>query len=293
MTGAALGIGLLYQSAIGEFLADPPASLGYVEVIPDTVWRDLGPTATPRFVEDGPLTRAIEALAARLPVVPHSIGLSIGSATPFDTAYVEQLAGWQRRFGAPWHSEHLAFSVAELDGETVNAGLTLPVTLDRATIELIVPRIEQVREAVAAPFLLENNVYYFGVPDEEYAEPELLSILCERTGCGLLLDLHNLYVNVRNRGVDSAAYLDAFDLSRVVEIHVAGGMEVEGYYVDAHSGSPPEPVWELLADVVPQCPNLRGVTLELLGSWYDVLGPDRLAADLDRLAGVFAPAVRR
>ena len=127
---------------------------------------------------------------------------------------------------------------------------------------------------IAAPFLIENNVAYFEYPESTFDEPGFLNALTAATGCGLLLDLHNLHTNARNLGVDPRAFLDRLDLDRVVEIHVAGGLEFEGFYLDAHSGASPEPVWALLEEVLPRCRNLCGVVFELFGSWFDELGAD-------------------
>lgn len=98
----------------------------------------------------------------------------------------------------------------------------------------------------------------------------------------ILLDLHNFYVNVRNSVVDADAYLKALDLSAVQEIHIAGGMNIDNFYVDAHSGVPPAEIWDLLDTVVPLCGNLQGVTFEVLRSWFDTIGGDGLNAVLNR-----------
>ncbi len=82
--------------------------------------------------------------------------------------------------------------------------------------------------------------------------------------------------------MDAAAYLDELDLTRVREIHIAGGAELDGFYVDAHSGAPPQEVWELLDEVAPRCPNLGGITFELLGSWFDLVGETGTTEVLDR-----------
>lgn len=116
----------------------------------------------------------------------------------------------------------------------------------------------------------------------------MLNGLTDAGGAGVLLDLHNLHVNVRNGVMDAAAYLDELDLTSVREIHVAGGMELDGFYVDAHSGAPPREVWDLLDQVAPRCPDLGGVTFELLGSWFDEVGPDGVCAEVDRGEGAGA-----
>jgi uncharacterized protein (UPF0276 family) len=175
--------------------------------------------------------------------------------------------------------------------------LTMPLTLDEETLELVAGRAREVRARIPTPFLIENNVYYFTLEDEAYDEATFLRELCARSGCGLLLDLHNLHTNCRNHGQDPYAYLARLDLEQVLEIHVAGGMELDGMYVDAHSGPSPEPVWELLAWTLPRCPRLGGVTFELFGSWFETMGEQGLLRQLDRMRELWAlyrpePALR-
>ncbi len=277
-----VGVGLVYQPQLRSFVAAFPDTFDYIELVPDTLWRDLGPGHAPRYIE---ITESLDWIAAlSRPVVLHSIGLSIASVHRFDVDHVLQVARCQQRFAARWHSDHLAWHLAERDGEELNVNLTLPVTLDRQMLEMLVDRVIRVRSLVDAPFLLENNVYYFDCGPADFGEAEFLNELCRRADCHLLLDLHNVYVNARNRGTDASRFLDELDLDRVVEVHVAGGFEFAGFYLDAHSGVVPEPVWDLLDEAVPRCVNLRGVTFELFGSWYDTLGPDQLCRELGRVS---------
>src|SRR6185503_17942887 len=97
------------------------------------------------------------------------------------------------------------------------------VPYDHDVADMIAARIETIQATVPAPFLIENNVYFIDVPGQDMTEPEFLNALTRRTGCGLLLDLHNLYANARNHGFDAFAWLDQLDLERVVEIQIAGG----------------------------------------------------------------------
>src|SRR5919106_2068682 len=277
-----LGIGLSYQVQVAPFLEERPDAFDYLEVVPDITWTDLGPGARPRYVEDRPTIEFLERIGKSKPIVAHSIGLSIGSAHRLDLEHVDQMARWYDRFRFPWHSDHLAYHLAEDEGGDLNMNLTMPVALDRETLETVAGRVSWVQARIPAPFLIENNVYYFTLEGEDYDEATFLSELCRTTGCGLLLDLHNLYTNCRNSGADPYAYLSHLDLEQVVEIHVAGGMELEGMYVDAHSGPSPEPVWELLDWTLPRCPSLGGVTFELFGSWFDTMGEDGLLRQLDR-----------
>ena len=136
-------------------------------------------------------------------------------------------------------SEHLAYSVATTDEGSVVAGLTLPVPLEDSTVDLIGPRLAHLGELFGRDVALENNVYYFRTPGESLSEPEVLNRLCTWGRGSILLDVHNLHVNVRNGIMDAKEYLEAPDLTAVRKIHIAGGMEVDNLYVDAYSGSRP------------------------------------------------------
>jgi uncharacterized protein (UPF0276 family) len=296
-------VGLAYQGPLRSFMERARGAFDFVEVVPDMFWNDLG-RGRPDRHQISPEGHEFLAWAQALdkPVIPHSIGLSIGSADRFDEAHLAQMDRWRGWLDFPWHSDHLSFHLAEhtdahgRSGE-VNLGITLPLAFDRQSLDLLVPRIKQVRRAIPRPFLLENSVYYFDVPEAELSEAQFMNQLCADSGAFLVLDLHNLYVNGRNGLVDPECFLAELDLGRVMEIHLAGGLELDGFYLDAHSGAVPEPVWRMLAEVLPRCPRLGGVVFEIFGSWFSGLGEVALEGQLDRLrallpvSGPLAPTV--
>ena len=251
------------------------------------VWLDQGPGERPRYLPEPEGTAFLEQVARERPVVPHGIGLSIGSAHRFDREHVEQMARWHEWLRFPWHSDHLSFHLAEPAGEW-NVNLTLPLPLDEETLELVSSRVAEVRRRIGVPFLLENNVYYFAPPAQDYDEGAFFHELARRSGCGLLLDLHNVYVNCRNSGGDPRREIDRYPLDSVVELHVAGGMEFGGFYLDAHSGPSPRAVFDLLDWVLPRCPRVAAVTFELFGTWYGVVGAERLRRQLGRMKEAWA-----
>jgi uncharacterized protein (UPF0276 family) len=287
--------GLLYHPVLRNFLAESEDLLGYLEVIPDMVWVDRGTGTHPRYIDDASTLEFLEELAGKFPIVPHSIGLSIGSAHRFDTDHIDQIRQWHDQLNFPWHSDHLSYNVAEHQDEEINVGVSLPLPLDDDSLKLLVPRVAEVLDRVPTPFLLENNVNYLRPVEGEMHEADFLNELTRQSGCGLLLDLHNVYTNSRNHGFSSWELLERLHLETVIELHVAGGSEWQGVYLDAHSGPVPDAVWELLKWVVPRCPNVRGVTYELLGSWFPILGADRLRAELLHLNEILGgrPAVAR
>jgi uncharacterized protein len=286
-----LGVGLSFQPSLLPFTLEREGC-DFVEVIPDTLWRppntidgELDEGESGMFAEAGELLRN---LSAHKPLVVHSIGLSIGTADTFDTAHVRRIASWRRRFAFPWHSDHLSFNrFEEPSGHSLDSGLTIPVPYDESVLEMVCERVDYVLRQVPVPFLLENNVYYFEIPEQDMSEPEFLNELSARSGCGLLLDIHNVYVNATNHGFDGWQFIEAIDLDRVVEVHIAGGLTVEGTYLDAHSGPCPEPVWTWLAELVPRAPQLRGVTFEILDSYVPELGVGALRAELARARSLF------
>lgn len=280
---ASLGVGLLYQKQFRPHLAAWREYFDFLEVIPDQAWHDLGAGRQPRYLDVRAEVDYLRQLSAEVPLVLHSIGLSIGSAFRFDRAHVEQLARWYEWLKFPWHSDHLAFISAEHGSDEVMTGVTLPLPYDQASIELLQPRIAEIRAQIPAPFLLENNVYFFQYPEQEFDEATFLNRLCEASGCGLLLDLHNIYTNCRNHGADPFEFLERIDLSHVIEIHTAGGLEASGFYQDAHSDVSPPTVWQMLEWVLPRCPRLGGVVFELLGSWFIDVGEEKLIAQLQRM----------
>lgn len=284
----ALGVGLLYNPSLPDFLREHPTAYDYVAFIPDMCWSDMGSGAVPRFVELEPWVEILDWIASRKPVVAHNLGFSLGSADLFDAAYASNIAAWQARYGFCWHSDHLSFvRVRGPFAHEENAGLAVPVPYDWELLELFIERVRQVQEAVDAPFLIENNVSFVLFPEQELSEPAFLNELSAATRCGLLLDLHNLYTNSRNHGFDPYEFLDELDLAQVGEVHIAGGSELAGMYTDSHAGPCPEVVWHLLEYVVPRAEHLAAITFEFHDSYFPLLGEDGVLEQLAHARSIF------
>ncbi|WP_049622329.1 DUF692 domain-containing protein [Frateuria defendens] len=280
--GPSAGVGVLFNPALAGFVEHHSDAVDFYSVIPERFWVDHGRGAAPRFAPLPHEVGLLERLAARKPVTAHGIGLSIASASLFDLDYVAQLKDWKRRYGFAWVSEHLAaMRLAGGAGSDHHAGLALPLPWDEELLALLCPRIARVQEALGGPIALENGVEYTPVPHAELSEPAFLNALTARTGCGILLDLHNLHVNERNLGRPARGFIDALDLDTVVEIHIAGGSSLHGIYLDAHSGPCPPEVFALLRQVAPRCRNLRGVTFEFLESYFPSMGEEGVLEQIE------------
>lgn len=181
----------------------------------------------------------LERIRAHYPLSLHGVGLSIGSTDPLDRQHLAKLKDLMRRFEPTLVSEHLSWS--SVGGRYLNDLLPLPYT-EEALYHMIA-RVAQVQDALSRPILIENPSSYLQYVESAIPEWEFLAVLAERTGCGVLLDVNNIYVSARNHGFDASAYLRAIPRHLVREIHLAGftvnrfdGGEI---LVDTHD----RPVW--------------------------------------------------
>lgn len=274
------GVGVLFNPSMDRFVERSLDQLDYLAIVPDRAWIDGGVGTQERFRPLPLVAALLDRVASQLPIVLHSIGLSIGSAEIFDEAYAENLISWAHRLNSPWISEHLSFTRIGR-GIEVNSAIALPVPYDREVLDLLVPRVRFLTNALHCPFLLENNVYYFTYPGQEFSEEAFLNELCRRAKCEVLLDLHNLYTNAVNHGFDAIDYLANLDLENVREIHLAGGIAMMGFHTDSHTGPVLDGVWRLLEHAVPLTPRLQGVTFEFHESSFRLLGEDGILEQVD------------
>ena len=199
----------------------------------------------------------LQLLAAHFPLIPHALGLSLGSAEGLDADYLRQLAAVVNRLNPPWWSEHIAFTRAG----GVDIGHLTPLPYTKEAIDVLCRNIAQAKSVIAAPLLLENITYAVTLPGAEMTEAQFLTEIVERSDCGLLLDITNLYTNAMNHGFDIGAFLDAIPLEKVIQIHFTGGEWQEGTLIDSHSRPTPPPVWELMEEVFRRAP-VQGAILE-------------------------------
>ena len=186
---------------------------------------------------------------------------------------MRQLAEWHRRYRFAWISEHL--SAVRVQTEVTpdhHAGLALPLAWDRDLLDMLCERVARAQDILGTRLLLENGVVHTPVPGSDMSEEDFMNALVRRTGCGLLLDLHNLHVNAVNLGLDADRFINGLDLDAIGEIHVAGGNSLFGAYLDSHAGACPSEVFGLLERTAPRCRNLAGVTFEFHETYFPGLG---------------------
>jgi uncharacterized protein (UPF0276 family) len=276
-------VGLLYNPSLSQFLKDNPGSCDYIEIIPDMFWTDSGHGQKNRFEPIPSWKKQLDRMASEYPIVAHNIGFSLGTAGHFDTGYLENLQKWHQEYGFQWHSDHLSYVKLEDEHNfDHNTGMAIPLAFDWEVLDIISKKIRMITDAIDAPFLVENNVYFIDIPEQEMTEAEFLNNLARQAGCGLLLDLHNVYANSRNHALDSQAFITALDLHEVQEIHIAGGNEMGDMYADSHAGPCPDEVWELLHFTIPRCKHLQAITFEFHDSYFHLLKYEGILSELSK-----------
>jgi uncharacterized protein (UPF0276 family) len=202
----------------------------------------------------GPPHRALEAIRRNHPLSIHGVCMSIGGPEPLDKAHLARFRSLVERYEPALVSEHLAWSTHK----TTYFNDLLPMPYTEATLDRVCDHINQVQDAIWRPLLLENPSTYLAFRQSTMRETDFIRRVTERTGCGLLLDINNVFVSATNHGFSALEYLSEFPLARVAEIHLAGHAEQaddEGdrLLIDSHDGPVADAVWQLYEIVVARC----------------------------------------
>lgn len=237
---AAPGVG--YKPQHFQQILDHPQPVAWLEIHAENYMGDGG----------RPLAQ-LRHLSEHFPISVHGVGLSIGGEGPLDTdhlARLKHLVGW---LNPASFSEHLAWSTH--DSHFLNDLLPLPYT--DATLARICDHIDQVQNVVGRQMLLENPSSYLAFDESTWSEPDFLREISGRTGCGLLLDVNNVFVSATNLDFSPQSYIDAYPLDKVGEIHLGGHDEDEDDHglpllIDSHGREVVDPVWALLNYVLEQ-----------------------------------------
>jgi uncharacterized protein len=231
-----LAPGIGYKAQHYSDILNNASPVGWLEVHAENYMGDGGrPLAQLRF------------LAERFPISVHGVGLSIGGEDPLDTEHLDRLKKLCDWLQPASFSEHLAWSTH--DSRFLNDLLPLPYT--QKTLTRVADHIDHLQTHLGRQILLENPSSYLAFAESTFEEPQFLEELAARTGCGLLLDVNNVFVSAINLKMDPHAYIDAFALTRVGEIHLGGHEEDkddrgEPLLIDSHGREVADPVWGLL-----------------------------------------------
>jgi uncharacterized protein (UPF0276 family) len=227
----------------------------------------------------GPPHRYLSAIRERYPLSLHGVGLSIGADRPLDKDHIERLRRLIQRYRPGLFSEHLAWSSHDVG--FLNDLLPVPYTTE--TLKRVVEHIDQVQTALGCQMLLENPSTYIAFAESTYAETDFIAEVARRAGCGLLLDVNNVFVASTNQQWDPVAYIESYPLARVKEIHLAGNArqedeEARPLLIDSHDRPVEDAVWQLYALAV----RLVGAVPTLIEWDADVPAWPTLAREAER-----------
>lgn len=271
------GIGIGYKPQHFNDLRAAPGAVSWIEVHAEN------------YMGDGGRPHAqLRALSEQFALSVHGVGLSIGGETPLDQAHLARLRSLMDRTNPASFSEHLAWSTH--GAEFLNDLLPLPYT--QATLTRVADHIAQVQDTLGRQMLLENPSSYLAFAESTMSETAFLAQLVQRTGCGLLLDVNNVFISATNLSVSPQAYIDDYPLDAVGEIHVGGHDEDEDDHgapllIDSHGAPVVDPVWALLDFTL-----ARSGPKPVLVEWdTDVPDWPTLRAEADRAAAALAPVL--
>ncbi|ADG69080.1 protein of unknown function DUF692 [Planctopirus limnophila DSM 3776] len=225
-----LGLGLGLRTVHYPYLLKHWPPVDWFEVISENFMDSQG---RPRYI--------LDQIAERYPVVMHGVSMSIGSTDPLNLDYLSKLKKLSREIGARWISDHLCWTGVA----GVNAHDLLPIPLNEETLEHVVGRVDFVQNFLERPLILENPSTYVGFHDSTITEWDFLTQLATRTGCGLLLDVNNVYVSSVNHGFSAEEYIRSVPHAHIVQFHLAGHTDCGTHIVDTHDDHVIDPVWEL------------------------------------------------
>ncbi|WP_218355404.1 DUF692 domain-containing protein [Alteromonas lipotrueiana] len=260
VTGAGLG---LRREMFSEILPELPREVDFWEIAPEN-WLTLG----------GKFQAQLQACAEQTTLTCHGLSLSIGSYDPLDMQLLRDIKQFINRYNISVYSEHLSYCSA--DGHMYDL---LPIPFTPEAVKHVVARIHQVQDILEMPLVLENTSYYLA-PGQQMSELDFTLEVLQRSGCEMLLDVNNLYVNSINHNYDASHFLESLPSRKIVYGHIAGHYdEADDLKIDTHGADVIEPVWALLSKAY----ELHGVFPTLLERDFNIPPVTDLVEDVKRI----------
>jgi uncharacterized protein (UPF0276 family) len=212
---------------------------GVIQELPDVPWFEI--LADNHLAEGGLVPHQLAAVRSSYPITFHCVGMSIAGVDPLDMVYLEKIRTLAEKFEPCWISDHLCFT--QYANHQYHDLLPFPYSED--SLKHVSARVNQIQDYLGRALVVENVSTYLQYRDSTMTEGEFLSLLCEKTGCEILLDINNAYVNEINHGIDARGFIRSLPADQVREVHLAGFEDKGEYLIDAHNNLVANPVWEL------------------------------------------------
>ncbi len=235
-------VGIAYREPLSHWINSYPDDIACVEI-----------TAEHFFDSD---TSRLSKLNKHYPIYLHAIGLSLGTKGELESDYLQKFNSLCQTLKPRWISEHIAFTKTK----EVDLGHLNPIPYNHDSLDIMVDNALQLIEYCDTPLILENITSHLVLPNT-LSDAEFINRLCERAGCGLLLDVTNLFINSKNHHYDAKQWIDAINPEYVRQLHVVGYSQNNSTYEDNHAQATQHEILELVQHVA-HYPNLEAVIIE-------------------------------
>ncbi|MCH2535476.1 MAG: DUF692 domain-containing protein [Bdellovibrionales bacterium] len=226
--------GLGFRSKHFQDIQQDPRGVEWFEVLIENFM------GVPGLGQGYPLEQ-LKTLRSQFPLVFHGVSLGLGNTTEFNKDYLQIWTKLIAEFEPEWVSDHLCWNGVEHK----NSHDLLPMPYTEEAAQHISDRLDYIQNLIKQPFVIENVSNYIEYENSEMNEWEFLNLICKKSGCKLLLDINNIYVNSFNHNFDAENYLLSIAENNVQQIHLAGHHHEEDFIVDTHDASVSDKVWEL------------------------------------------------
>jgi uncharacterized protein len=240
-----LGSGLGYRREIRNEVIEHSSDIDFVEIIAE------------QFMISNKALEGFDEIKRRFKIIPHGIGLSIGSASPLDWDYLRSIRSICDLVKAPFYSEHLC--VTKSPG--IDLGHLSPLWFTEKALTLLIDKVNAIQDYLGLPLVLENTTYFFDIPQNSLSQTELFQKLVDVTDCRILLDITNVAINAMNHGYEPTWFIKQLPVEKIAYLHLAGWTYKNDFVVDSHSRPVQEETWKLM-EFLSSATSIKGAVIE-------------------------------
>lgn len=284
MATTEMGVGLVFSPGFERALEQCEGWIDLIEIETQTIWlRGAASEEPPRI--DSAYLRYLSDLP--YPKLVHGVGFPAGGTRAPDARQLPALRETLDHVRPPWFSEHLGFNRARHGDREFHSGMVLPPRQTAEGLAAAVRSVQALQKSIDVPLAIETGVSYLRPLPEEIPDGAFFGKVVEQSGCGILLDLHNLWTNEKNGRQRVDEYLNSIPLDQVWELHLAGGRERQGFWLNTHSDEMPKGLFEMSRRIAARLPNLRAVVFELTPENLRRIGIGKFQRQLEFLRRVW------
>jgi uncharacterized protein (UPF0276 family) len=263
-----IGAGLGYRSALTDEAMARAHEIDFVEII------------TEQFLDDASAEAHLFDLCQLFKVIPHGVSLSVGSPSPLNFKYLSKVKRVSDMTESPYYSEHLC--ICSMPG--IDIGHLSPFWLTEEVLKSTIEKVKTVQDYLQKPLVLENTTYLLEIPGATMSQTDFFNALVRETGCGVLLDVTNVYINSINHQFSALDFIHHMPADHIVQVHLAGGHWRDGLFIDSHSQTVQEGSWELLAELA-KVADIKGAIIEHDQNFIDM---SVMMKQIERLRNIIA-----